>query len=193
MLKNSLFRPAIILTMICLVTVGLVAVTFAFTLTDRERQAVIKANANRQLLFPDATEFVLLTTPTSNYHLPGLVEAYEARDTAGNLLGYLVTTQYRGYGGNVPVLFAFAPDGQILRLKVLTNDETPGLGKKIEKDAFLGQFAGLDLSKKLSVKTTAAGYYIIDAISGATISSRAVTEAANIAIQYMFDTISEVK
>jgi Na+-translocating ferredoxin:NAD+ oxidoreductase subunit G len=193
MQKNSLFRPAIILTMICLVTVGLVALTFSVTLANRERQAEIKANADRKLLFPDATSFTLLTKPESSYFLPGLVEAYSAEDAGGNLLGYLVTTKYRGYGSDVPVLFAFSTDGAILRLKVLANDETPGLGKKVEKDSFLEQFIGLDLSLKLSVKTSATGYYIIDAISGATISSRAITEAANIALQYMRDTFPEVK
>jgi Na+-translocating ferredoxin:NAD+ oxidoreductase subunit G len=192
MSKNSLFMPAIILCVICLITVGLVALTFGATLDARQRQAEITANANKRELFPDAAQFAPIENIDSSQY-PGLSEAFIAQDAGGAVLGYLIEAEYRGYGGNVPVLLAFGPDVKILRLKVLTNDETPGLGKKVESKAFLEQYVGLGTDKDLSVNPKATDKYIIDAVSGATISSRAVTEAVNVAIRLIRQISLEVK
>jgi Na+-translocating ferredoxin:NAD+ oxidoreductase subunit G len=192
MSKNNLFMPAIILCVICLITIGLLAVTYGATADARKMQAEIAANANRMALFPDAASF----DPVNGVDLaayPGVVDAYLAKDAGGSLLGYLVTAQYRGYGGAVPVLAAFGTDAKILRLKVLTNEETPGLGKKVEAAAFLNQFKGLGVTQDLSVYPHETGKYIIDAIAGATISSRAVTGAVNAAIQLIRQLSSEVQ
>jgi Na+-translocating ferredoxin:NAD+ oxidoreductase subunit G len=80
-----------------------------------------------------------------------------------------------------------------LRLKVLANDETPGLGKKVEAGVFLDQFKGLGVTQDLSVYPHESGKYIIDAVAGATISSRAVTEAVNAAIQLIRQLSTEVQ
>ncbi|HBP37406.1 MAG TPA: hypothetical protein DD640_01435 [Clostridiales bacterium] len=190
--KHNLFLPAVILCLICLATTGLVALTYSITLDARNEQAVITANANRKLLFPEAADFAEIENidPSS---FAGLVDAYQVLDAGGNAQGYLVTAEYRGYGGDVQVLIAYGTDGKILRLKVLSNDETPGLGKKVESDSFLSQFVGQGAGQKFSIKPQESGSYIIDAVSGATISSRAVTEAANIATGFIEQIISEVK
>ena len=192
MLKHNQFLPAVILCLICLATTGLVALTYSITLDARNAQDEIAANANRKLLFPDAAEFTELEN-TDPAAFAGLVDAYQVSDAGGNDQGYLVTAEYRGYGGDVQVLIAYGADGKILRLKVLSNDETPGLGKKVESDRFLSQFIGQGTGQKFSVKPQESGSYIIDAVSGATISSRAVTEAANIATRFIEQIISEVK
>jgi electron transport complex protein RnfG len=90
-------------------------------------------------------------------------------------------------------MVAFGPDFKILRMKVLTNSETPGIGKKVEDESFLKQFIGLGTQMDLSVKPDDSGKYIIDAISGATFSSRGVTEAVNIAIRFIREINLEVK
>jgi electron transport complex protein RnfG len=190
--KESLFRPVIILFLICLVTIALLSLTYGFTLDARESQADAVNNADRQSLFPEAAKFTAIKKPDIGL-FAGLTRAYQAKSAGGNILGYVISAQSRGYGGDVPVMVAFGPDFKILRMKVLTNSETPGIGKKVEDESFLKQFIGLGTQMDLSVKPDDSGKYIIDAISGATFSSRGVTEAVNIAIRFIREINLEVK
>jgi len=81
----------------------------------------------------------------------------------------------KGYGGSIRVLVGVLPDGTVQGVEILEHRETPGLGAKIAKDAFRKQFAG---------RPAAATNWAVDkdggdihAITGATISSRAVVDA----------------
>ncbi len=194
MKKDNLFVPALILCLICLVTTGLLALTFSVTQAARDEQAMITANANRKQLMPEAATF----EPAKNLEaaaleFPGLLEAYTAKDAGGNDLGCLLVSESRGYGNQVPVMLAIDLTGKITGLKILENDETPGLGKKVEQVSFYGQFQNQNTGKDFSVKSTDSDHTKIDAVSGATISSRAVTEAVNIAVQYYRKSMTEVK
>lgn len=119
---------------------------------------------------------------------PGENVVYAGYDEAGKLVGVAVETAGQGYGGVIRALFGYDAESQtIIGFKVLGNLETPGLGDRIAKDpAFLANFDALDVSLdddktdlvhnivlvKSGEKTDP---WQIDAISGATISSRAVT------------------
>lgn len=183
MLKPKLFVPAIILTVICLVTTGLVALTFDITKAERERQEVIAANANRLALFPEAAAFTPLVDDSAA--LPaGLEEAIIVTGDDGTQLGYIFVSEKRGYGGMVPVMIAVNMDSVISGIRVLANEETPGLGKKVEANPFLKQFLDKHADDIFGLRVDNAGHQPIDAVSGATISSRAVTDAINIALLY---------
>jgi len=88
----------------------------------------------------------------------------------GKLVGYALIASAFGYSSEIKVMIALDKDKVIKGIKVLDEKETPGLGSKISDDYFTGQF-----------KDKKAGELIlgesIEAISGATISSRAVIEA----------------
>ena len=73
-------------------------------------------------------------------------------------------------------MVAFNSEGKIEAVQFLDNDETPGLGQKVKDEAFSGQFAGKDAAP-LTLGTD------IDAITGATVSSRAAANAGNKAIE----------
>lgn len=90
--------------------------------------------------------------------------------------GYVIESYGKGYSGAIHMLIALDTLGKVLRISVLAHAETPGLGDEIESGWFKNQFAGKDISQMLVTKTNAPGR--IQAISGATISSRAVTEDA---------------
>ena len=179
MSKDNGFMPAIILTVIVLVTTGLLALTSSLTQAARDEQAVLAANANRIAVYPAAATFDPIDLAKYTAEHPGISEAYVARDSAGKLIGYLYQSAFRGYAGNVPVLVAITPDNKISKAKVLENDETPGLGKKVAEPGFIGQFTDLDASKVYSVKPNETDKVQLDAIAGATISSNAVTRAVN--------------
>ncbi len=88
---------------------------------------------------------------------------------------------FKGYSGLIEVMVGFLPDGTINKVAVLTQKETPGLGTKITSDAFKEQFYGKNpASFKVKIKKDGGD---VDAITAATISSRAFCDAVNRAYQ----------
>lgn len=193
MSKDNGFMPAIILTVIVLVTTGLLALTSGLTQAARDQQAVTAANANRQAIYPGAGAFEPIDLAAYAAEYPGVKEAFAVRDAQGGLIGYLYLSAFRGYANNVPVLVAIDPKGKITKAMVLENDETPGLGKKVAAAPFIGQFTGLDATKVYTVKPNETDKILIDSVAGATISSNAVTRAVNLATALHQLVASEVK
>lgn len=181
------FAPAFILTLICVITTGLLALTYAVTASERQRQEERTRNADRLLMFPQVTAFDALPVAEGSQ----VREALAARGPDSALLGYLVTAERRGYGGEVPILVAFSAEGAIRDIKVLANEETPGLGSKIADPGYIGQFGGRPAATLFTLEADSGrnpGRQSVDAISGATISSRAVVDALNEAV----DTVGRI-
>ena len=93
---------------------------------------------------------------------------------SGDLLGYTVKVVTLGFKGDIEMIVALNPDMTCKSVSVISCNETPGLGSKAADNSFLDQFAGK--SGTLAVKKD------IDAVAGATISSKAVTEGVNAAL-----------
>ena len=113
--KSNLVIPAIILFIICLITTGLVSMTFELTADARAMQKEKSDNLNRRLLFPAASSFEAIELGDEQ-HADGLVDAFRALAEDSTELGVLVTAQSRGYGGEVPVMVAIGSDQTPLRL-----------------------------------------------------------------------------
>lgn len=96
-------------------------------------------------------------------------------------VGYAVTAVCaEGYGGDIKVMVGLSPELKILKVKILSASETPGLGAKASEPKFIDQYK--EKSGELSVvKGGASNENEISAISGATITSKAVTKAVNAA------------
>lgn len=90
------------------------------------------------------------------------------------VMGYVVQTFGKGYSSYIDILFAVDTDFRVQKIDVLHHAETPGLGDEITMPWFKRQFVGKDIEHLKVLKTETSDY--IQAISGATISSRAVTE-----------------
>ena len=81
----------------------------------------------------------------------------------------------KGYSGLVKLMVGFTTDGKIINIGVLQQKETPGLGTKMKGEKFLRQFRGKNPSTfDLKVKKDGGE---VDALAGATISTRAFSEA----------------
>jgi electron transport complex protein RnfG len=92
----------------------------------------------------------------------------------GDTAGYIIQTFGKGYSSYINILVATDKDLKIEKIEILSHAETPGLGDEIEKPSFKEQFKGKDPEHVRLVKTETTEY--IQAITGVTISSRAVTE-----------------
>lgn len=102
---------------------------------------------------------------------------YEAKK-GGETVGYCVQNTVSGYGGDLTVLTGVYADGTVSKVEILAHGETPGLGAKSTDDSFKGQYVG-KTAGEITVVKNSPGAQDIQAISGATITSNAVTEAVN--------------
>ncbi len=104
-----------------------------------------------------------------------------------SVIGYVVNvTSPNGYGGNITIAVGILADGTIKGISVISQSETAGLGAVCAEDKFTNQFSGIKGFVEY-VKTGKTQPNEIDAISGATITTKAVTEAVNAAVQHVID------
>ncbi|MCE5330077.1 RnfABCDGE type electron transport complex subunit G [bacterium] len=159
-IMQNKFYPVIFLAIIVLVAVVLLMyvnnITRAKILEQREAKIVNQLKN----IFPD-------------------VDKYEFKDDIYIILkdnksiGYAFIAKGKGYGGEIQTLVGIDKDFAVKEITVMSNSETPGLGSKITLSSFTGQFKGLKSSEVVLSKDGGQ----VDAITGATISSRAVTDS----------------
>lgn len=134
-----------------------------------ENRKAMSEEAMRRLV-PAATDFVA----------DGANGRYEARSQSG-IEGYIVPVEGRGYGGTIKMTAAIDARGRLLGFEILSHNETPGLGDRATESAFRDQFKGRKGGELEVTKTGEKGK--IDAISGATITSKAVATALDKALE----------
>jgi len=124
----------------------------------------------------EETEKVLADANITGVTVNETVGAYGSGD---QLLGYCITvTTHEGYGGDIKMTLGVNLDGSLNGISILEISETPGLGMKAES-VLKPQFSGKNAEQFEYTKTGAAAENQIDAISGATITTKAVTNAVN--------------
>lgn len=111
----------------------------------------------------------------------GVEEAYIAYDKNGETIGYCFKVMPSGFGGAITLMVGIDTNGSICGVKITEMAETPGLGAKASEEKWLGQFVGKTSGINI-VKGGKAGKNDVDAISGATITSKAVAKGVNDAL-----------
>lgn len=107
-------------------------------------------------------------------------EIMVAEDASGETLGYAFTiTDSEGYGGDIQFAMGVQNDGTLNGISILSISETAGLGMKATTDDFQNQFKDKNIEKFTYTKTGASSDDEIDAISGATITTNAMTNGVN--------------
>ena len=165
----TIAKPTLILTAICTIVTLLLAMTNMLTVDKIAANAAQKAAESRRK--------VLAAENYKPLDKDGAV--YGAYDADGNMIGVVITTQASGYGGKIDVMTGIRSDGEVSGVNILSMEETPGLGARGKEDSFLRQYKGFD-SPNLAVSKDGGQ---INALSGATITSRAITKAVNEAIE----------
>ncbi|HAK42040.1 MAG TPA: electron transporter RnfG [Clostridium sp.] len=171
-MKENLKLGAILLAITAIA--GLI-LAFAHDITKAPIEAKAKADqAVAMKVVLEAEEFTDLTDDITNESITGLFEA----KTGGNAAGYVFQVNSSGYGGKIELMVGINGEGAVSGIKILSHTETPGLGSKAEDPTFTEQFKGLPSETELAVGSD------IQAITGATITSKAVTNGVNTAINY---------
>jgi len=113
------------------------------------------------------------------------LEVFPAKQ-GDEVIGYAVNTfTNRGFSGNISLMAGFKPDGTIINVMVLEHKETPGLGTKMTEPEFKDQFINKNPADfGLKVKKDGG---TVDAITAATISSRAFCDA----VQRAYNTLQK--
>ncbi|WP_224757806.1 RnfABCDGE type electron transport complex subunit G [Alistipes sp. CHKCI003] len=180
-MKSTLFNMVAVLFTITLITSAGVGVVNRIT---EEPIARAKAAAVVEALNKVLPPFE--TTVTDSLTIDGLpITVYTATDAAGDVAGYAVQTATKnGFSGMIRMMVGFAPDGEVVNIDVLEQNETPGLGTKMadEDNPLLGSIRG----KRLETMRLVDGRLAVvkdggdvDALTAATISSRAYCDAVN--------------
>ena len=167
---KDVFNPIAVLTAICLVVALLLSLT---NLITKEKIAGMDKKASN-----DAMAALIIADSYENVKNDNC-KIYVAK-TGETEKGYIVETATAGYGGDIKVMVAISIDRKVLGIKILSaTDETPGLGQNVTKESFYSQFVGKTENIVVVKNGAEPQRNEIDACAGATISSRAVTNAVN--------------
>ena len=156
---REMARYGFILAFICVVAAGLLGIVNTLTgpkilaAAQSEEQAALKE------VMPLAVKFTAIKPDADKEAL-----YYKAFDNQGKLIGFVFKASGKGYSSVIETLAGIFLDEKISAIKIISLNETPGLGMRVTEDKFTGRFIqknSLDLSG-------------VEAITGATISSRAV-------------------
>lgn len=113
-------------------------------------------------------------------------EAMKVLDKSGQQIGYVLTvTDHEGYGGDIQFAMGVQSDGTLNGISFLSISETAGLGMKAKEDAFRKQFEGKKTDRIVYTKNGAKADNEIDALSGATITTNAVTNGVNAGLYFI--------
>ena len=112
-------------------------------------------------------------------------EVLKALDASGNSLGYvIILTSHEGYGGDIEISMGIDNSGCVLGVEILSISETAGLGMKADTEEFKSQFKNKTVTQFVYTKVGASQEFEIDALSGATITTKAFTNAVNAGLAY---------
>lgn len=166
------------LTVICFVAVlllGMVDLLTAKKIIEKEKEK--EAKANRELI-PEGNDFIKKEFASIDDTLKNIFYYYEVLGVNGQTVGYIVSSEGSGYGGKMKVMTAYNNDLSIISSKLLTNSETPGLGKKAEKDSYMEKFKNTNIEENpfptnKSMLSDKDG----DSVTGATITFDGIVQA----------------
>lgn len=176
MQKNE--NPVVLSAVLLIISV-IVALILAFTNSITEQKIAENTqkeqDAAKKEVMADATEFIDL-----NYSKDSVKAVYQAM-SGESICGWCVSVAPNGYGGEIDLMVGVDMNFNLTGIKVVSNSETAGLGAKCTEDKFSSQFAGKTAPVSV-IKNGEPTSSEIVAITGATITSSAVTEGVNEAV-----------
>lgn len=187
-------KNALILAAVALICVAILGIVNQLSQPRIQQQLLLSRLALLQEVLPERADVktlladCVLITDAEALGRPTAQVVYRWRD-AGQLQAYVLeTTAPDGYSGNIDLLVAISPQGQVLGTRVLNHQETPGLGDKIEsrRSDWIFSFSGKDATEvnqaRWAVKKDGGDF---DQFTGATITPRAIVNAVYRTAQFV--------
>lgn len=173
---KEILLPTLVLTVVTLVVSA--ALVFTYNATKKEQVGNLSDNvlAVCETLFKDVKNFDTIDVDGLDERIQNVIVP-----EGGNALGFEV--KLKGYSNGLVLVVGIQNDGTVLGYEIAESSETPGLGTQIAEDDFKKQFAGKNAASFAAVKGKAKAGNEIVVISGATISSKAVVEGVNLALE----------
>ena len=171
--REDIIKPVGVLLAICIIIPLALSVTNKVTVKKIAELEATNSKKNMQSLI-DADNFEECENGEITYY---------AAINGGKTAAYIFTESSKGYGGDVSVMTAIKPDGTVAGVAILdVSGETPGLGQNAAKESFFSQYIGLKKGVSVLKNGAKAENNEVDAVTGATITSTAVTRAVNKAL-----------
>ena len=172
--KNS---PAVVLTVVCVMMTFLLAMTYGVTKDIIANNIRLEQETAMKALLPDADSFV--EVPVSE--VKGAANLFEVNKNS-KIIGYVVMSEGKGYGGKFPVVVAFNLGQTLVGVRITGTRETPGFGKQVEEPAYLEQFKGMPAVQEFTYSKE-SGKTHFDQVTRATITSKGLRNALNNALK----------
>lgn len=193
--ETTFVQDAIRLMLITLIAGLLLGIVYSVTLEPiRAAQQAATVRAYKQV-YPDAADFAdnadsdaLIAAAAEEIAAQGfgnvtVDKVVDAKDASGEVIGHIINaTSKEGFGGAISISAGIQEDGTLNGIAFLSISESAGLGMNARDTDWYRQFENKQVEKFSVTKTGAKDDSEIDAISGATITSRAVTNAVNAAL-----------
>ncbi len=173
------------LAIICAIAAAALAGVYALTKERIEKQIWEQQVKAARKVLPEAKKFELeeKLQEEAKKKFSILDKVFTGYDTEGKVIGYAIQVLPRGYGGPITLMVGVS-EGKVEEIEVVDLKETPGLGDGILNKDWQKQFLGKTVNDSLEVRKD------IDAVSGATISSKAVANGVKAALE-VFKTFLE--
>ena len=192
---NKILKNTLILTAITVVAGLLLGVVYGVTKEPIARTQENTKQAAFRSVLADADSFETVDgldtdaaaalLKENGYTSDDIAEVAEGKDASGETIGYVINvTSHEGYGGDIELSVGILSDGTVKGIEMLSISETAGLGMKAKEADFKDQFKDKQVEKFTYTKTGESGDDMIDAISVATITTNAVTNAVDSALVY---------
>lgn len=181
-MKKSIIKDTLSLVAITLVAALLLSLVYQLTKDTIAKAEEEERMASFREVFPEEGEFEAVSVGEWNSSHPGaeIVQAYKVLDGGKNIIGAVASVvSHNGYGGDITLSIGVGKDGAITGVKVTSMSETSGLGANCTKEEWLARFKGKTAETLGFVKNGNPGDSEIDALTGATVTTRAVLEAVN--------------
>lgn len=193
-MNKKIVHDALILTAFTLVLGFVLGLVYEITKEPIAAADAATAQAAYKEVFADADSFeayegfdkeAALSLMEENGYNDEITDVQTAKGSDGSTLGYVITVLAKdGSQANITFSVGIAADGTVNGYSITSIAETPGLGDKAKTEEFSGQFRKKQVEKFEVVKQAPASDSEIEAISGATITSRAMANGVNASITY---------
>ena len=182
---NKLVKDALVLTAITLIAGVCLGGVYEITKDPIAKAQESATQESYKAVFADAASFEDLEGFDAGYTDDDITNCVVAKDDAGQAIGYVITiTSHAGYGGDITFSMGVTNDGTLNGYSITDISETAGLGMKAKEDGFMSQFAGIPAQILEVTKSGKTADTEIEAISGATITSKAVTYGVDAGLTY---------